>query len=194
MRLRLRMADRDVLHSISSQTDSMIVAQVLETRLMRRHKYFVCFENFEGELHYFPNHPERSRLTLNIEAGSVACRDKTLRGSKQRRVTEYVRELVLDAGAHPGIQFASYQISTKALRGMTIEGVLTVRGTTRMIKMSAVFTPLKPDRLEIEADSLFRFSEFGVKPPSALFGIVETSDQVSVHLQLHAMRKTQEIL
>lgn len=193
MRLRFRMTDRDVLHSISSLTDSMIVAQVLETRLMRKHKYFICFENFKGELHYFPNHPERSRLTLDIDAASVACRDKTLRGSKQRRVAEYVRESVLHSSAHPGIQFSSYQISTKAIRGMIVEGVLTVRGTTRVIKMNAVFTPRKPDRLEIEADSLLRFSEFGVKPPSSLFGLVETSDQVLVHLQLHAMRQTQQI-
>jgi polyisoprenoid-binding protein YceI len=187
------MTDRDVLHSISSLTDSMIVAQVLETRLMRKHKYFICFENFKGELHYFANRPERSRLTLDIDAASVACRDKSLRGSKQRRVTEYVRGSVLDAATHPNIQFASYQMSTKALRGMVVEGVLTVRGTTRVIKMNAVFSPLKTDRLEIEADSLFRFSEFGVKPPSALFGIVETSDQVLVHLQLHAMPQAQEI-
>jgi polyisoprenoid-binding protein YceI len=185
------MTDSDVVHSISSLTDSMIVAQVLETRLMRKHKYFVCFESFKGELHYCPNHPERSRLTLNIDAASVACRDKTLRGSKQRRVADYVRESVLNASAHPGIQFASYQISTKAIRGMTVEGVLTVRGTTRVIRMNAVFTPRRPDRLEIEADSLLRFSEFGVKPPSSLFGMIETSDQVLVHLQLHAMRQTQ---
>jgi polyisoprenoid-binding protein YceI len=74
---------------------------------------------------------------------------------------------------------------------MTVEGVLTVRGTTRVIRMNAVFTPRRPDRLEIEADSLLRFSEFGVKPPSSLFGMIETSDQVLVHLQLHAMRQTQ---
>lgn len=193
MRLRLRMTDRDVLHSISSLTDSMIVAQVLETRLMRKHKYFVSFDNFKGELHYFPKHPERSRLALDIDATSVTCRDRSLRESKQRRVADYVRDSVLDAGAHPGIQFASYQMSAKALRGMNVEGVLTVRGTTRVLKMNAVFTRIKTDRLEIEADSLFRFSEFGVKPPSSLFRMVETSDQVLVHLHLYALRQAQEI-
>ncbi len=193
MRLRFRMTDHDVVHSISSVTDSMIVAQVLETRLMRKRKYYLCFENFRGELHYFPNHPERSRLTLDIDATSVACRDKSLRGSKQRQVTEYVRESVLDAAAHPAIQFASYQISHKPLRGMVVEGVLTVRGTTRVLKMNAVFTPARTNGLEIEADSIFRFSEFGVKPPSSLFKMVETSDQVLVHLHLYAIRQTEKI-
>jgi polyisoprenoid-binding protein YceI len=193
MRLRLRMPDREILHVISSSTDSIIAAQVLETRLMRKYKYFVFFENFKGDLHYFPNHPERSRLTLDIDATSVRCRDRSIRESKQRWISEYVRDSVLNASAHPGIQFASYQISAKALRGMVVEGVLTVRGTTRVLKMNAVFTPVGADRLEIETDSIFRFSEFGVKPPSSLFGVVETSDQVLMHLHLYAAPQVRDI-
>jgi polyisoprenoid-binding protein YceI len=188
MRFALKMADHEILHAISSSDDSAIVAEVHETRLMRKYKYFLAFENFRGELHYVPNHPEKSRLTLDLDARSVSCRDRSLRESKQRRVAEYVREQILNAGTYPAIQFSSYQISAKALRGFAVEGVLTVRGTTRAFKMNAVISPASADRLEIEADSLFRFSEFGAKAPSSLFGMVETSDQVLIHLRLYAAR------
>lgn len=188
MRMAFRMADREILHVISSSNHSRIVAEVLETRLMRKRKYFLPFDNFKGELHYSPNHPERSRLTLDVDATSVSCRDRSLREVKQGRVTEQVQDSVLNARAHPMIQFSSYQITIKALRGLLIEGALSIRGTTRALKLNAVFTPTSEDGLEIEGDSILRLSEFGIKAPSLLFGMVETSDHVLVHLHLYAVR------
>jgi polyisoprenoid-binding protein YceI len=186
MRLAFRMPDPEVLHVISSSNDSSIVAEVLETRLMRKYKYFLFFEDFKGELQYSPKHPERSRLTLDIDVKSVVCRDRSLKKNKQRRVTEYVRDSILNAGSYPLIQFASYQISAKPLRGLAVEGVLTVRGTTGKVKLNAVFTSTGSERLEIEGDSTLRLSAFGLTAPSSLFGMVKTSDEVLIHLRVYA--------
>jgi polyisoprenoid-binding protein YceI len=186
VRLAFRMADHEVLHMISSSNDSAIVAEVLERRLTRKYKYFLSFENFKGELHYSANRPEKSRLTLDIDAKSIVCRDRSLRKNKQRRVTEYVRDLVLKAGEFPVIQFASHQISAKPLRGLAVEGVLTVRSTTGALKLNAVFTSTGPDRLEIEGDSTLRLSAFGITAPSAFFGMVKTSDEILIHLRIYA--------
>jgi polyisoprenoid-binding protein YceI len=181
------MAGREIPHVISSSSDSTIVAQVLEKRLMRKRKYFAYFEKFAGQLLYCPDDPKQSRLILDIDAGSIVCRDRSLRASRQRHITRYLRDSVLDAAAHPTIQFSSRQLCDKALRGMVLEGVLTARGTTRVLRMNAVFIPSGRDRLEIEADSIFRFSEFGVKAPSSLLGIGKTNDEVLVHLHLYAI-------
>lgn len=186
MRIAFRMADREILHTISSSNDSTIVAEVVETRLMHKYKHFLSFEKFKGELRYSPGHPENSRLTLDVDARSIVCRNQWLRASKQRRMAEYIRDLALKADAHPTIQFSSYRMSAKALRGYIVEGVLTVRGTTHAFKMNVGFVSTGADRLQIEADAVFRLSEFGIKPPSSLFGMIETKDQVLVHLQMCA--------
>jgi polyisoprenoid-binding protein YceI len=186
MRLAFRMADHEVLHVISSSSDSSIVAEVLETRLMRKYRYFLSFESFKGELHHSPKHPENSRLTLEIDAKSVLCRDRSLRKNRQRRVTAYVRDQVLNASAHPVIQFASHQISAKPLRGLVVEGLLSARGTTGALKMNAVFTSTGNDRLEIDGDATFLLSGFGITAPSAFFGMVKTSDEILIHLRLYA--------
>lgn len=189
VRITSRMGNRDVLHVISSRDDSTIVAQVHETRLMRKRKYFLWFESFRGELHFSADHPERSRLTIDIEAASVVCRDRSLRAKKQRRLTDCVRDVALNADVHPSIQFSSSRVVVKALRGVVVEGLLTLRGATGAVKMNAVFHPAGTNRLDIEADSAFRLSEFGIKAPSSLFGMRETSDQVLIHLQMRAKAK-----
>jgi polyisoprenoid-binding protein YceI len=190
MRMAWRMGNREVLHVISCVDDSMIVAQVHETRLMRKYKYFLSFESFRGELHYSADHPERSRLTIDIDTASVVCRDRSLKEHKQRRLAEYVRDVALNAAAHPSIQFSSCQISAKPLRGLVVEGVLNLCGTTRPLKMNAIFHPSSTESIDIEADLAFKLSEFGIKAPSSLFGMVETNDQVLIHLQMRTARKS----
>jgi polyisoprenoid-binding protein YceI len=193
MRIRLRMGDGARFYSISSSSDSMIVAQVIEKRVTRRHKYFIGFEKFKGELRYCANDLDRSRLSLEIEATSLACRNQALRDRKLRSVAEYLRHSVFNATAHPVIQFSSTRFAAKALRGLLIEGVLTARETTVATKMNAVFTPALQDCLKIEADSTFRISDFGAKPLSSLFGLIKASDQILLHLHLYALPQTQKM-
>jgi polyisoprenoid-binding protein YceI len=183
------MADCGILYSISSVNDSTIVAEVLQKRLLRQHKYFLAFERFTGELRNFPDQPERSQLALDIDAMSISCPDGRLSASKQRRVVEYLRGLLKNAATASGIQFRSHRITPKALRGLVVEGTLTVHGVTRAFKMNAVFAAKSEGRLEIEADSIFRFSEFGLDTPSSLFGMVKTSDQAVIHFHLHGARE-----
>jgi polyisoprenoid-binding protein YceI len=183
------MADREIAYSISSANDSTIVAEVLQTRLLRQHKYFLAFGSFTGELRNFPDQPERSQLALDIDVMSISCRDGRLNASKQGRAVKYLRGLVKNAATASAIQFRSHRITPKALRGLVVEGMLTVHGVTRAFKMNAVFAAKSEGRLEIEADSIFRFSEFGIDAPSSLFGMVKTSDQAVIHFHLLAARE-----
>ncbi len=184
MRLAFRMATQEVLHTISSSNESAIAIEVFETRLMRKHKHTLIFESFTGELHFRPDHPERSRLSLDVDAKSVVCRDRFLKQSKQRRVAEYVRDLVLEANSYPNIHFFSDRLSAKALRGYVMEGELNLRGTVRTLKMNVVLNERKDERLQIDADAKFQLSNFGIKPPSSLFGLIGTRDEVLVQMLL----------
>jgi polyisoprenoid-binding protein YceI len=178
------MANREVLHTISSSSESAIAVEVFETRLMRKHKHTLVFESFSGQLHFTPDHPERSRLSLDVDAKSVVCRDRFLKENKQRRVADYVRDLVLEANSYPSIHFCSDRMSAKALRGFVMEGELKLRGTVRALKMNVVLNARKDARLQIDADGKFQLSDFGIKPPSSLFGLIGTKDEVLIQMLL----------
>jgi polyisoprenoid-binding protein YceI len=180
------MSNHEILHAISSSNDSTIVVEVFETRLMRKYKHFLVFENFSGELRYTPEHPEKSQLTVSIDAKSIACRDQWLKANKRQRVADYIRELALQADSHPNIQLTSNQMAPKALRGYAADAALKIRGMTRTLKFNMVFSNKSAECFQIDADATFRLSDFGIKPPAALFGMIETKDQAVVHMTLLA--------
>jgi polyisoprenoid-binding protein YceI len=180
------MGDPGISYSISSTRDSTIAAEIVETRWLRKCPYFLSFETFQGNLLYCPEHLEKSRLTLDIDAKSIMCRDRRLRSNKQRRAAEYVRHKVLNTADFPAVQFASHLIAAKPLRGLIVDGSLTMRGAERPFKMNAVFTPTGQNRLEIEADSILRLSDFDIRAPSFFWGMVKIGDQALIQIRLQA--------
>jgi polyisoprenoid-binding protein YceI len=183
------MSDCVVKYSILASTDSAILVEVLHTRLVKKHRYALSFDDFTGELYYVQNHPEKSQLTLSIAAHSITCRDRRLSATKQRSIAKYAKDLVLTPSP---IQFCSRQISAKALRGFAVEGTLTIRGTARPLKMNAIFGAPNVDHLEIEGDFIFRFSEFDLTTPSWFFGMTKIDDQALVQFHMHAARTNEQ--
>jgi hypothetical protein len=43
------------------------------------------------------------------------------------------------------------------------------------------------DRFQIDADAMLRLSDFGIKPPTALLGMIGTKNEVLIHLLLWAI-------
>lgn len=177
---------REALYTILPSSDSTLAIEIFKTRLMRGKKHILFFENFKGELCYCPDRPEASRVDLMIDAASVVCRDKWLKKRKQELVTKYARNERLSADHHPEIRFASSRIAPKPLRGFVVEGVLTVRGVGRSVKVNIVLSPMKYDRFQIDGDATVRLSDFGVKPPSSMLGLIGTKDEALVRLLLWA--------
>lgn len=180
------MSDWQTVYTISPSADSTLALEVMKTGLMGRKKHVLFFENFAGELSYIREHPESSRLDISIDALSVVCRDEWLKPKQQRLVTEYARKEALAADRHPEIRFASTRISAKALRGFVVEGVLTLRGTGRNVRVNVVLNPMKRNRLQIDGDATLKLSDFGIHPPSMLLGLVGTKDEALLRLLLWA--------
>lgn len=180
------------VYTISPSADSTLALEVSKTGLMRRRKHMLFFENFAGELSYVPEHPESSRLDLSIDAPSVVCRDQWLKPKQQQMVTSYARNEALAAGRHPEIRFTSTRISAKALRGFVVEGVLNLRGIGRNVRVNVVLSPLKRGRFQIDGDATLLLSDFGIAPPSMLFGLIGTQDDTLLRLLLWAAEPAQE--
>jgi polyisoprenoid-binding protein YceI len=184
--LALRMSGL-VKYGLSPSIDSAIIVEILRTKLLRKHKYVLSFDDFKGELHYIKDHPEKSRFTLEIGAQSITCRDRRLGPNKQRRIAKYAQDFVLNRLTPSTIQFSSAQISAKALRGFAVEGTLTVGRAAKPLKMNVTFAASSED-LEIDGDFIFRFSAFDIKPPSSLLGMMKVGDEALVQFHIQAAR------
>ena len=186
------MADCALRYRISSAHDSTLVAQVHETRGWRKRPYFLRFEKLAGELHYHPEGGDPFRLTLEVDAGSLTCRDPSCPPRQQRRLTACACRVVLQAHQHPVLSFRSHQVAAKAWRGFLVEGTLCVRGITRHHRVNLVLTRAEGTGWEIEGDSLFPFSAFEIPPPSSRLGWIRTGDPVLLHWHLYAMPEGRE--
>ncbi len=145
----------------------------------------IFFEAFSGEVCFAPEQTKVSEFRLSIEAKSAICCDKGLSARKRKNATCYAREVALAVGQYPEIQFASNLITTKQLRGFAIEGQLKVRDVSRTVKVNVVLSQVRGD-LQIDGDSTFRLSDFGIKAPRRLFGLSRVQDEVLVRLLLWA--------
>ena len=173
-------------YSILPSGDSTLALEVFKTGLMRGKKHLLFFEKFRGELLYVQDCPETSRLDILIDAASVTCRDAWLRPKQQRMLTSFARNEALDVRRHPEIRFASTRISAKPLRGFVVEGVLTVRGTSRNIRVNVVLTAMTRGRFQIDGDATLPLSDFGIKAPKLMLGLAGTKDEALLRLLLWA--------
>jgi polyisoprenoid-binding protein YceI len=178
----------EIPYTISPSEDSTIAVEVFKTRLMRKRKHLLFFQNFGGQLIYSPERPESSQLTMTVDAKSIVCRDQWLKARKRQRITEYARARALATDQHPEIEFSSNRVVPKPLRGYVVEGVLKVCGVTRILKVNLVVSPRTDGRLQLDADSSIRLTDFGITPPSSYFGLAGTKDEAVLHFMLWARR------
>jgi polyisoprenoid-binding protein YceI len=89
----------------------------------------------------------------------------------------------LQVEKHPDIVFRSSEASILDLQGNNLKGSvsgdLILNGVTKRIVIS--FTGvLSGDRMEISGTQLLNMTDFGIKPPTAMFGTLKTGDKVEV--------------
>lgn len=180
------MSAHEALYTIAPSADSTLALEVWKTGLMRKRKHILFFENFNGSLHYVPQAPESSRANIVIDVNSVICRDNWLNPKKQRAVTQYAKHDALVSDGHSEIKFTSSRIAAKPLRGFIVEGELKICGISRMVKVNVVVNEKKRDSLQLDGDATLHLSDFDIKPPSSLFGLIGTKDEALVRILLWA--------
>lgn len=180
------MTDWRTTYIIAPSVDSTVALEIEKTGLMRGKKHLLFFEDFHGELCYVAESPEASRMEMKIVACSVVCRDPWLSARQRQQVISFALRDALDAERHPEIRFASVRVSAKPLRGFVIDGVLTLRGVGRNVRVNVVIGPMKKGRFQVDGDATLKLSDFGVKPPSHMFGLAGTKDEALLRLLLWA--------
>lgn len=174
------------VYTISPSNDSTLAFQALQLGpISRKKKHTLFFENFAGELHLGGDDLTPSQMRLTIDATSIICRDVRISEKERRRVTEFARD-ALDPKRYPEIQYHSTNIRARPLRGFVATGVLQIRSITRQVNINLTSNQRAREEFQLDGDATLRLSDFDLPRPSALFGLIRTSDEIIVHLLLWA--------
>ncbi len=95
----------------------------------------------------------------------------------------------LQADRFPEIRFKLNEAAvleaplTDAAR-LAVTGALTIAGTMRTVHFEAVGQLLASGRVRLAGSLPLKLTEFNVKPPTALLGLIQVHDQITVHFDL----------
>lgn len=124
--------------------------------------------------------PSVAALTIDLEVATLRCGDP--------HMEEKLREsLASDRFPLIRYRFRAAEVIRGAPPGevwLLAKGELTVRGITRAVELP-VRAEVAPDRgLRAQGALPLRMSDFGVDPPSAFLGLVQSKDELLVRFEL----------
>lgn len=95
----------------------------------------------------------------------------------------------LKVNNHPSILFAiisplqSIPASTGG-ENITVSGNLTIAGVTHQITIHAKVVATPGGNVDIDGSQPIRMSDYNIDPPTALFGMLKVSDEVTIHFKM----------
>ena len=147
------------------------------------------FSDFEGEIVYDEQNPERSSVNVTIQAASVDTNERD-------RDTHLRSADFFDVEKFPTLTFKSARVTRKGSDSFDVAGDLTIHGVTRPVALSATFLgkardPWGNERIAFEAETTINRKDFGLLWNAALeTGGFLVGDEVKISLSVQALPKT----
>jgi len=123
--------------------------------------YYGRFDRLSGTLNFDANQPEKSAVSIAVDATSVDTPSAELNN-------ELKGANVFDAGNFPSVTFKSTSVARTGPDTGTITGDLTIKGVTRPVTLDAVFGGGAPNpmgdsyALGFHASATIKRSDFGM--------------------------------
>ena len=134
-------------------------------------KYGGRFSGFSGDVLLDPEHWESLQLKIQIPVDSLESRPKLWRHT-------LLGPAFFDSNRYPSIKFGAMNARRTGQTSAEATGNLTIRGTTRPMRLSILAAP-NADAIEIDTETTLKRSDFG------LGGVLPlASDDVTVVLRL----------
>jgi polyisoprenoid-binding protein YceI len=178
------MVRNDTRYIIRPTGESSVAAQVFRSGLMARRKHILFLQQYSGEVDYDCENPENSRVQLVFDATSLVCHDEWLKPEKRQSFLAFVQKEILAADDHEKISFSSNRINRISSSRFQLQGTLNLRGRANPVLFEVVVIQNGKDRLEIDGTAQLRMSDYGIDPPTALFGLIGTKDEVVLRFLL----------
>ena len=187
------MPDETPRFEIRPSTESTFALEVFKTGLMAGKRHILFFEKFSGEIEYDQQQPEKSKARLVVESRSITCKDKWLKPEQRKKVVSAALNEMLSVDQFHEITFTSTTITRKSPNQYEARGDLTIRGTTRAVMVQVAAKPVGSERLELDGEATISMKDYGLKPPSALLGLIGTKDKMELRYLVWAERARSDV-
>jgi polyisoprenoid-binding protein YceI len=144
------------------------------------------FRDYSGQIYYDPDHPERSRIQMTVQAASIDTRNDTR--DKVLRSDDF-----FDVERYPTLTFVSTSVMAKPGGLLDVAGDLTIHGVTRHITIPVRYLGRKQmpgwhDFVGFETEFTIDRTEFGVNGSRWSGGNLILSKEVNIHLSIGAVK------
>lgn len=173
-----------VAYAVRPDGRAFLELTVEKTGFLSGKKHLFTFSRYHGTLLFDRDAPEKSAITLVIEADSISCQDTWLGAKDLRKVQEYAVKDMLAVDRYPRITFKSMAIRKIDANHYEAQGILTVRDVSRPATVAVALNAGSETSPLIEGSSRVRLTDFGLKPPTAALGTIGTKNEMSLRFVL----------
>lgn len=167
-----------VAYEIRPDDHALLELTVEKTGFLSGKKHLFTFSRFQGSLLLDREAPEKSAITLVIEAGSIFCYDTWLGAKDLRKVQDYAVKDMLAVDRYPRVTFRSTAIRKLDGNRYEVQGNLTIRDVSRPATVAVALNTGSDAFPLIEGSSRVRLTDFGLKPPTAALGTIGTKNEM----------------
>jgi hypothetical protein len=141
----------------------------------------------DGNIGVWMSNPAEGRFPqpdfqLRIPVSAFRCGNRIMEGDLRRS---------LNQEDHPTIDFAFRELVSGVEHDIDaghyrarIAGDLSLAGVTRRIEVVVTARRISPQRFRLSAELPLRMTQFGIIPPTALFGAIRAADSLTVRFDL----------
>ena len=120
--------------------------------------------------------PQFEKVTLTIPVKSI----KSGKSAMDKNTYEALHER-----EYPTIQFALQQIKPLASGKIQATGELRMVGTLRLVQVEAKYEVVSPSLIRLMGTHTMKMTDFGIEPPTAVFGTIKTGDEITINYTLY---------
>lgn len=168
-----------------SQSNLMIYTSNTGLFASAGHKLEIKANDISGLIQFDPKSFASGVLQIKVASHSLKL-SSSISEKDKKEIEESLCSKVLECDQFPWITFKSSQVQTKDDQTHLITGELNLHGVSKSLPIEV---QIKHENKQIEATGEFKLkqSDFKIKPPSALGGMVKVKDELKItfHIVAH---------
>lgn len=151
------------------------------------HEHRIRAQGFSGRIVFYPNNPPASHVTVSVATDSLEVLTPP-DTAEIRKVTEAMRETVLDVAHYPEMMLVSRSVEV-AGDTLRLQAALTMKGQTRDVSLT-VRASIGPDTLRASTTFDVNQTDFGIRPyRGGPAGTVRVANRVTFVIEAVAVRR-----
>lgn len=172
-------------YSIQPHSNAHFELRAYKTGLMSGKKHVFRFDRFEGRLAFDPEHVKDSSVAFTVDSDSIVCLDDWVGEKDRGKILDEARGNMLAVKKFPQMRFESTSFEPAGADAYKVTGHLTIRDKTQDVTVSLKMHR-EGEALLFDGESVVSLTDYGLKPPSAAFGMIGTKNEMDVSFALRA--------